>query len=106
MINISPLWASWPHADVGSVARQASTATIKMANWFNEILANDGVVFLAMFKKLLLATLIVIIGLWGAGVDVASIKDNLLINADRQAGKFSGQSKFSNDNWSDEAKPS
>src|SRR3546814_6473000 len=38
-----------------------------------------------MFKKLLLATLIVIIGLWGAGYDVTSVKDSLQHLADEGA---------------------
>ncbi len=56
-----------------------------------------------MFKKLLLATLIVILGLWGAGYDVFGFKDDLVKTADQQAGKFSGQSTLSDDNWGPEA---
>ncbi len=56
-----------------------------------------------MFKKLLLATLIVIIGLWGAGYNVTGIKDRILNVADDQAGMLSGRSQLDDDNWGDEA---
>jgi len=56
-----------------------------------------------MFKKLLLATLIVIIGLWGAGYNVTGIKDRILSVADDQAGMLSGRSKLDDGNWGDEA---
>jgi len=71
-----------------------------MLNFF---LAKLTLSFLAMFKKLLLATLIVIIGLWGAGYNVTGIKDRILSVADDQAGMLSGRSKLDDGNWGDEA---
>ena len=47
-----------------------------------------------MFKKLLLATLIVIIGLWGAGYDVTSVKDGLQNLADESAQTATGGSRL------------
>jgi len=45
-----------------------------------------------MFKKLLLATIIVMIGLWGAGYDVTSVKDELQGAASKSASAATGQS--------------
>ena len=69
----------------------------------NFLLAAITLCSLAMFKKLLLATLIVIIGLWGAGYNVTGIKDRILNVADDQAGMLSGRSQLDDDNWGDEA---
>ena len=52
-----------------------------------------------MFKKLLLATLIVIIGLWGAGYDVTAVKDDIQSLTDRQAQKASGRSALDKSDW-------
>ncbi|MEP5936822.1 MAG: hypothetical protein ABJ239_00710 [Erythrobacter sp.] len=58
-----------------------------------------------MFKKILLATLIVILGLWGAGYDVPGMKDRVLNIADDQAEMLSGQSQMNDDNWGDGTGP-
>lgn len=52
-----------------------------------------------MFKKLLLATLIVIIGLWGAGYDVASMKDDIWAAANKQAGAMTGRAQMEDGDW-------
>lgn len=52
-----------------------------------------------MFKKLLLATLIVIIGLWGAGYNVMEVKHDIQSLADRQARTVSGQSGLDRSDW-------
>ncbi|MGQ7829989.1 hypothetical protein [Altererythrobacter sp. Z27] len=56
-----------------------------------------------MFKKLLLATLIVIIGLWGAGYDVMAIKDDILGAANKQAGNMSGRTQIEGGDWGADA---
>lgn len=52
-----------------------------------------------MFKKLLLATLIVIIGLWGAGYDVTAVKDDLQHLATENAQTASGQNALDRSDW-------
>lgn len=56
-----------------------------------------------MFKKLLLATLIVMIGLWGAGYNVTSVKDGIKGAADRQAGNMSGRNDRDDSGWGPDA---
>lgn len=56
-----------------------------------------------MFKKLLLATLIVIIGLYGAGYDVMGAKDDILGAANKQAGAMTGRERNEQGDWSKEA---
>lgn len=52
-----------------------------------------------MFKKLLLATLIVIIGLWGAGYDVTSVKDDLQHLADESAQTATAGAGLDKSDW-------
>ena len=52
-----------------------------------------------MFKKLLLATLIMIIGLWGAGYDVAGMKDDIWNAANKQAGAMTGRARIEDGDW-------
>lgn len=56
-----------------------------------------------MFKNLLLATLIVIIGLWGAGYDMAAIKDDIWAAANKQASALSGRAHSEDSDWGAEA---
>jgi len=56
-----------------------------------------------MFKKLLLATLIVVIGMWGAGYDVAGIKDDIWNAANKQAGAMTGRAHMEGSDWGDSA---
>jgi len=56
-----------------------------------------------MFKKLLLATLIVMIGLWGAGYDVTAMKDDIQHLAGQQARKVSGQTGLDHSDWGPDA---
>lgn len=56
-----------------------------------------------MFKKLLLATLIVFIGMWGAGYDMVAIKDDIWDAANKQAGAMSGRAQIENSDWSADA---
>ena len=56
-----------------------------------------------MFKKLLLATLIVVIGLYGAGYDVIGAKDDILAAADKQAGAMTARERNESSDWGDSA---
>ncbi|MFZ9395341.1 MAG: hypothetical protein ACO25F_04665 [Erythrobacter sp.] len=56
-----------------------------------------------MFKKLLLATLIVIIGMWAAGYDVAAMKDKYWSAANKQAGQMSGRAMMDDSDWGENA---
>lgn len=69
----------------------------------NLLLAPQAIFLLAMFKKLLLATLIVFVGLWGAGYDVWAIKDGILGLADKNAGNMSGRNQIEGGDWGPDA---
>ena len=69
----------------------------------NLLLALVAVFWRIMFKKILLATLIVIIGLWGAGYDVAGMKDNIWEAANKQAGAMAGRARIEGGDWGDDA---
>ena len=56
-----------------------------------------------MFKKLLLATLIVVIGMWGAGYDIWAIKDRILNTASKQAGGMTGRDHIEGGGWGDDS---
>ncbi|TWJ09234.1 hypothetical protein [Altererythrobacter ishigakiensis] len=56
-----------------------------------------------MFKKLLLATLIVVIGLYGAGYDVMGAKDDIIAAADKQAGAMSPRKQDERGDWGSDA---
>ena len=56
-----------------------------------------------MFKKILLATLIVITGMWGAGYDVAGMKDDIWNAANKQAGSMTGRAQIEGGDWGAEA---
>jgi hypothetical protein len=56
-----------------------------------------------MFKKLLLATLIVVIGLYGAGYDVMGAKDDILGAANKQAGAMTGRERNEQGDWGKDA---
>ncbi|QIG54474.1 hypothetical protein G6N82_10210 [Altererythrobacter sp. BO-6] len=56
-----------------------------------------------MFKKLLLLTLIFIVGMWSAGYDIVEIKDNLMRATDSQAGAMTGNSAPDNGGWGPDA---
>ncbi|RGP41547.1 hypothetical protein BPTFM16_01854 [Altererythrobacter insulae] len=56
-----------------------------------------------MFKKLLLATLIVVIGLYGAGYDVIGAKDDILAAADKQAGAMTARERNDGGDWGEGA---
>ena len=56
-----------------------------------------------MFKKLLLVTLIVVIGLYGAGYDVMGVKDDILGVADKQAGAMTGRQRSEQGDWGSDA---
>jgi hypothetical protein len=66
---------------------------------FNPMLAMGPVFLRVMFKKLLLATLIDIIGMWGAGYDVAAMKDDIWHAANKQAGALSARARMENSDW-------
>ena len=53
----------------------------------------------SMFKKLLLATIIVMLGLWGAGYDVTSANVDIKSAADKQAGNMSGRNALDKSDW-------
>lgn len=57
-----------------------------------------------MFKKLLLATLIVIIGLWGAGYDVTSVKDDLRHLANESAQTATAGAGLDKSDWGPDTK--
>lgn len=65
----------------------------------NPLLAAPAIFLRTMFKKLLLATLIVIIGMWGAGYDVWAIKDKVINAADEQAGAMTARDHFEGGGW-------
>jgi len=56
-----------------------------------------------MFKKLLLASLIVVIGLYGAGYDVMGAKDDILGAANKQAGAMTGRERTEQGDWGSDA---
>lgn len=56
-----------------------------------------------MFKKLLLLTLIFIVGMWSAGYDIVEIKDNLMRATDNQTGAMTGNSAPDNGGWGPDA---
>lgn len=76
-----------------------------MQEKLNHFLADSSLFGRAMFKKILLATLIVIIGLWGAGYNVTGLTGQILHTADETAGKFSGKSKLDDGNWGEGTQP-
>lgn len=55
--------------------------------------------FPPMLKKLLLASLIVMIGMWGAGYDLAAMKDDIWNVANKQAGAMSGRAQMDDSDW-------
>lgn len=69
----------------------------------NLLLGAEAIFLLTMFKKLLLATLIVFIGMWGAGYDVWAIKDAILSAADTNAGNMSGRNQIEGGDWGPDA---
>ena len=69
----------------------------------NLSLGAEPIFLLTMFKRLLLATLIVFIGMWGAGYDVWAIKDTILSAADKNAGNMSGRNQIEGGDWGPDA---
>jgi|GEM_PF-1427328 len=70
---------------------------------FNLLLGAEAIFLLTMFKKLLLATLIVFIGMWSAGYDVWAIKDTILSAADTNASNMSGRNQIEGGDWGPDA---
>ena len=70
----------------------------------NPWLGSFTVFFEAMFKKLLLASLIVVIGLYGAGYDVMGAKDDILGAANKQAGAMTGRERNEAGDWGSDAR--
>ncbi|MBT8389355.1 MAG: hypothetical protein HKP43_00720 [Altererythrobacter sp.] len=56
-----------------------------------------------MFKKLLLASLIVVIGLYGAGYDVMGAKDDIIGAANKQAEAMSPRQADERSDWGSDA---
>lgn len=83
--------------------RYAIRVTAAINPYINLLLALIAVFLSAMFKKLLLATLIVIIGLWGAGYDVAGVKDDIWDAANKQAGAMTGRARIEGGDWGSDA---
>jgi len=54
-----------------------------------------------MFKKILLATSVVVLGLWAMGYDLASFKRDIMGVADNSAGNLSGRNTLQDDGWPD-----
>lgn len=56
-----------------------------------------------MFKKLLLAVLLMGIGLWGAGYDLVAIKNHVWQMANSQAAEMTGRSRIDDSDWGSDA---
>lgn len=69
----------------------------------NPLLAASEIFLLTMFKKLLLATMLVLLGMWGAGYDVWAIKDDIMSVADNNAGNMSGRNQMQGGGWGPDA---
>lgn len=69
----------------------------------NPLLAVNAILSVVMFKKMLLATLIVVIGMWAAGYDVAGMKDKYWSVANKQAGQMSGRANMDDSDWGADA---
>jgi len=55
--------------------------------------------WMAMFKKLLLAAMVLAAGLWAWGVDPVKLKDRLVEAQDRQAASISGRDALEQSDW-------
>jgi len=54
-----------------------------------------------MFKKILLASGLLVFGLWAAGYDLATLKRDIMGAADNSAGTMSGRNTLEDDGWVD-----
>ena len=77
------------------------SASIPAKNKLNHLLNEPRVYFAAMFKKILLASGLLVFGLWAAGYDLATLKRDIMGAADNSAGTMSGRNTLEDDGWVD-----